>query len=134
MPYADKDKQRAWQREWIKKRRLEFFADKKCAVCGSTDSLDLDHIDPRQKASHRIWSWSRERREEEIKKCQILCERHHQEKTNRDNGFGVVHGTQHGYSYYRCRCRPCTDAAVRAVNERRWKRGARVKRSEVPEW
>ena len=75
------DKKREYQREWVAKRRATFFADKCCAYCGSTKNLELDHIDPSQKVSHSIWSWSESRRNEELAKCQALCEECHKEKT-----------------------------------------------------
>ena len=81
MGYKDPDRQREYARKWVAKRRSDFFADKSCVVCGSTEELELDHVDPRLKVSHSIWSWRRERREAEIAKCQILCRKHHVEKT-----------------------------------------------------
>lgn len=89
MPFADagarRDYQRTYQREWRAQRRADWFADKACAVCGSTDRLELDHIDPSQKVSSALWSWAEERRLAELAKCQVLCHDHHVEKT-RVNG------------------------------------------------
>lgn len=81
MPYADPDAQAAYQREWIARRRSDWFADKCCARCGSTDGLELDHEDPRKKITHRIWSWSQARRDAELAKCRVLCGDHHREKS-----------------------------------------------------
>lgn len=75
------DRKRAYQREWVAKRRAEYFADKCCARCSSTENMELDHIDPRQKVSNSIWSWSAERRNIELAKCQILCRPCHVKKT-----------------------------------------------------
>ena len=72
---------RDYQRAWISKRRLEYFEGKYCERCGSSEDLQLDHVDPDKKISHRIWSWSEERREEEIAKCQVLCKPCHRSKT-----------------------------------------------------
>jgi hypothetical protein len=72
---------REYQRKWIADRRAAYFVDKVCANCGSTKRLELDHIDPAIKISSRIWSWSAERREAEISKCQVLCYECHWEKT-----------------------------------------------------
>lgn len=113
---------REYQRRWVARRRAEFLAGKCCSLCGATSDLDIDHVDPGSKVSHRVWSWRKELREAELAKCQILCSRHHQEKTNADNGFGLRHGTVSGYGYYKCRCRPCTDAAVQRVSDNRRKR------------
>ncbi|MEM1416560.1 MAG: HNH endonuclease [Myxococcota bacterium] len=62
-------------------RRARFFAGKSCVKCGSVERLELDHIDPAQKVTHSIWSWSQARREAEIAKCQVLCRRCHKRKT-----------------------------------------------------
>lgn len=105
MPYKDKEKQKEYARQWVAKRRAEYFADKTCIKCGSIDKLELDHIDPSIKVTHRIWSWSQQRREAEIAKCQILCEDCHQEKTNRD--FKAGHGTFTMYKKNKCRCAIC---------------------------
>jgi len=80
MPYKDKEKQKEYQREWMAKRRAIFFKDKTCAKCGSVNQLELDHIDSSTKISHRIWSWSQERRDKELKKCQVLCQDCHIKK------------------------------------------------------
>lgn len=37
--------------------------------------------------------------------CNILCNPARARRTK-----PVTHGTANGYSYYKCRCRPCTDA------------------------
>lgn len=83
MPYKDKKKQLEYQKNWMRKRREEHFKDKHCVKCGSIEKLELDHINPEEKISHNIWSWSKERREVELKKCQILCNKCHEEKTNK---------------------------------------------------
>lgn len=81
MPYKDKIKQREYQRLWIAKRRFDFLKDKKCIKCGSNKQLEIDHIDPKTKVEHRIWSWKESKRLLELSKCQILCNKHHLEKT-----------------------------------------------------
>ena len=105
MPYKDKILQREYQRQWMEKRRLDFFIDKVCSHCGSNTNLTLDHIDPSKKLSHKIWSWSEERRNEELKKCQVLCDDCHKEKT-REEGVNLEHGS---CTMYRlgCRCYLC---------------------------
>lgn len=72
---------RQYQREWYARRRAEWFADKSCVDCGSTDRLELDHVDPTQKVSHRVWSWSAARREAELAKCVVRCSDHHKAKS-----------------------------------------------------
>lgn len=94
MPMATPEAQREYQRLWMAKRRSDFFADKICAHCGGTENLELDHIDPKLKVTHAIWSWSRIRREVEIAKCQILCHKCHKKKTtdNKENARGTQIG------------------------------------------
>ncbi len=85
MPYKDPEYQRTWQREWMARRRAEWFAGKACAHCGSIEDLQLDHIDAKDKVAHSVWSWSQVRREAELAKCQVLCEPCHKAKT-KENG------------------------------------------------
>lgn len=110
MPYTDKDKNRQYQREWIKKRRQTFFEGKTCLFCNSDESLELDHIDRSTKVAHGIWSWSEARRNDEIAKCQVLCRKCHQDKTTKECYPERQHGTVTMYHRGGCRCRPCTDA------------------------
>lgn len=111
MPYGDPEKQREYQRAWVAERRRHFFADKSCAVCGSSDRMELDHIDPALKISHRIWSWSPARRAAEVEKCQVLCHAHHLEKT-----LSVYPAREHGtvvmYENGGCRCAECRAASA----------------------
>ncbi len=83
----DPDAMRRYKREWIAARRAEFFKDKSCAVCGSTDDLELDHIDPTTKVTHNIWSYRAEIRQAELAKCQVLCRVHHDYKTAVDGSL-----------------------------------------------
>lgn len=84
MPYKDKNKQLAYQREWMRQRRATYFEGKVCTHCGSGGELELDHIDPFTKVSHNIWSWKESRRLEELAKCQVLCKPCHKAKTQKD--------------------------------------------------
>lgn len=52
-----------------------------CAVCGSWDEPQVDHIDPSTKAFTVHFSEGRARREVELAKCQVLCRPCHLEKT-----------------------------------------------------
>lgn len=83
MPYKDKVKQREYQREWIARRRQEWLDENgPCILCGGDNELQVDHIDPNTKISHRVWSWSDERRNTELAKCRVLCSRCHKEKSD----------------------------------------------------
>lgn len=80
MPLS-KEAKRKYDKIWLKKRKAEFFDNKVCAKCGSKNNLELDHINPETKITHRVWSWAKERREEELNKCQALCKDCHKQKT-----------------------------------------------------
>lgn len=122
MPYSSKEQQREYMRKWVAKRRADFFADKSCVKCGSTDRMELDHIDPEQKVEHRIWSWSNERRKDELAKCQVLCEECHKDKTAGmvRGDFYWVHGWRNTYRDRGCRCRACTVANTVRRRLQRW--------------
>lgn len=113
MPYADREKQKAYQRRWVAARRAEFFADKACLWCGSTVLLELHHADPNKKVSHSIWSWGENRRLNEIEKCIVLCaechDRAHSQARRVEaelrNGCGTYQAYKRG-----CRCDGCRAA------------------------
>jgi hypothetical protein len=115
MPFINLDIRRKYNREWVAKRRAEYFKGKVCAACESMKDLQLDHIDPAEKISHSIWSWSSSRREIELRKCQVLCERCHMEKT-----MGEKCSASHGDSLYRkgCRCEICKEGHNRSKRVR----------------
>jgi 5-methylcytosine-specific restriction endonuclease McrA len=85
LPYASIEDKRAYQREWIRKRKARAVDQLggKCAQCGSRESLEFDHLDPLTKdqrlrhVGHNMWSWSETRRQSELEKCQLLCRRCH---------------------------------------------------------
>ena len=117
MPYRDPETRRAYGRGWVARRRRAFFADKCCVDCGSTSDLELDHVDPALKVSHKIWSWSASARAAEIAKCVARCHychvaRHAAERRIEHSTGGYKRG---------CRCDVCC-AAKRAANER-YRRG-----------
>lgn len=111
MPYADPEKQRAYRREWYNKRRDDWVRrNGPCVQCGSNDGLEVDHIERQSKVSHRVWSWSLERRSAELAKCQVLCRACHRAKTSAENSRPVVHGRRTTYDRRGCRCDPCREA------------------------
>jgi 5-methylcytosine-specific restriction endonuclease McrA len=84
-----------YQRKWLSNRRLRGIEllGGVCIRCGSTEKLEFDHVDPSSKdPSLREgktrqgfpWSWSWQRVEVELRKCQLLCSDCHQIKTNQD--------------------------------------------------
>jgi hypothetical protein len=115
MPYRDPERRREYQREWCAKRRAEWFADKACVDCGTSENLELDHVDPNVKVSHRIWSWSTERRDAELARCVVRCEPCHRD---RHASLWMQHGTRKRYEKG-CRCNLCK-LAVHSRSARQW--------------
>lgn len=107
MPYADREIQREYQKIWIAKRKALWFQDKCCRRCGSKKDLELDHIDPSKKWTHRIWSYSWEKIMREVAKCQVLCRDCHAGKTLSSVNRIKKHGTVIAYVKYHCRCIEC---------------------------
>lgn len=122
MPFSDKETQKEYQREWMRKRRLKWIGlmGGVCVNCGATADLEIDHVDPTLKISHRIWSWNEERIKSELKKCQLLCVECHKVKSAIDRA--PSHGTDTMYGYG-CRCDDCKLARkiVKAANRKRRK-------------
>jgi len=86
MPFKNKEQKRKYQREWYANRRKQWIeANGPCILCGSNENLEVDHIDPNQKVTHKIWSFTESKRNEELAKCQVLCRECHMEKTYYDN-------------------------------------------------
>lgn len=104
------DKKREYQREWMTKRRQEWIDSKGgcCTKCGSTDSLEVDHIDPKLKTMHTasIWGRAEHIRFAELENCQVLCYDCHLEKTIAQRK-PTTHGTYQMYQNHKCRCSVC---------------------------
>lgn len=106
--------QRKYQREYRLKKivRIHEHLGGKCAVCASTEGLDIHHKDPAQKSfdpGSKGYAWSRI--VEELEKCELLCVACHQDRHGR-----TTHGTTRMYQVYKCRCQLCVDAM------RQWQR------------
>lgn len=67
-----------------------------CAICGTTEALDFDHIDPATKLFNisKGWRYSEELFWAEVAKCQLLCRPHHLEKSSKIRSMDVlyIHG------------------------------------------
>lgn len=125
MPYRDRETQRQYQREYLAAKRAAYLNGKYCVECGSTQRLEIDHIDPTQKITHAFWSWSEERRLVELAKCQILCYDCHKKKTIMQTlRKNVPHGT---ITMYRrgCHCNECKGAKARDTAAYRKRTGHR---------
>lgn len=118
MPYKNIEQKREYQREYVKRKRQKHIdrMGGKCVICGSNERLEVDHMDPAIKLSHRIWSWSEARILAEVSKCQLLCREHHQAKSLDEMNYPErQHGTNLMYMKAKCRCDLCK-AAHAAVN------------------
>lgn len=74
----------AKKRARLKEARDAWFAiHDSCVECGSTSHLEVDHIDPSTKllSGSSLWSASKEKREAELAKCQVLCSSCHKKKS-----------------------------------------------------
>ena len=93
-----------------------------CVVCGATDDLDLDHIDPATKVGTvaRIWSYSEARFRAEVSKCQLLCDPCHKAKHASTEPCGTVQRYWRG-----CRCVDCRAANTRYCREKKTLAGVR---------
>lgn len=107
------DAKRAYQREFLARRRREWIDSQGgcCANCGSTEDLEIDHIDPSTKLCNpsQVWSRCREFREAELAKCQVLCADCHKAKT-REEFVSSEHGSRAMYDTHKCRCDVCVQA------------------------
>ncbi|MES2355581.1 MAG: HNH endonuclease signature motif containing protein [Pseudomonadota bacterium] len=85
-PLKQKAAQAAWYQTTVKGRRAEWLAKNgPCRKCGSSEKLEVDHVDPSQKVTHQVWTWAQERRDAELAKCQVLCSKCHRKKTIAEN-------------------------------------------------
>ena len=83
----------------------------KCFKCGTTENLEFDHIDPELKDFNiaKLWSYSQEKFELELKKCQLLCNKCHKEKTKNSFIQKREHGTWGMYRRGKCKCDICRE-------------------------
>lgn len=121
---SDPELMRVYKRDWIRARRAEFFYGKVCVSCGANENLELDHVDRKTKVTHNIWSWSKQRRDTETIKCQILCSVCHQRKTSREGVEHHKHGMRGMYARG-CRCALCRAAQYESIKAWRVKVGGR---------
>lgn len=114
--HKDKQKRKEYvlnyQRNWMRNRRQQWINENgPCKHCGSWESLEVDHIDPKLKTMHAAALWSRrqEVRDKELANCQVLCKSCHLKKTLSERKK-PEHGTAHMYNKHKCRCEPCRKA------------------------
>jgi hypothetical protein len=103
-----------YQRKRIK--IIEYLGGK-CNECGSTNDLHVDHKDHTKKSFSlaKCWSYSWSILIEELKKCQLLCEECHLNKTKSEGSLAktrttkprFIHGSYWTYHKHKCRCEKC---------------------------
>lgn len=106
----DREKKRALQRKWFAQRRQAWIDEHgPCVKCGSSERLEVDHIDPSLKTLQpsKLWSLSLSNpiRIKELDNCQVLCYVCHKQKTKQQ-----TENSSHGNTtMYRkgCRCDQC---------------------------
>jgi len=107
-----------------------------CVVCGSTEDLEIDHIDESQKefSVSTYWGTSdKESLQREIDKCQLLCYTHHLEKSieyRRKIAPPYKHGTMYSCYKRKCVCEIC-EAAKKVFGERKNAKRSKNKRAKT---
>ena len=117
-----KDYIRNYQRKWMQQRRQAWIDSQGgcCAKCGSTENLEVDHIDPKLKTMNPrdLWSRTGTIREKELENCKVLCNNCHKIKSGLERSLSVgpiVHGTNKGYNR-KCRCSACKTAHSKSTS------------------
>jgi hypothetical protein len=125
----DKEARRTYMKKYMKERRdnrrkeLHEKFGNKCIKCGSAENLQFDHIDPKTKVDTIANLIDGPLLEPELKKCQLLCAKCHEEKTRNDLGqqsARETHGTVSSHRY--CRCHLCRAAHAEYMREWRLKK------------
>lgn len=122
MPTKDKDRYNTYMREYMLNRYVTRMANLisrfggKCKECGGTKNLQFHHRDPKSKTftiAGSMWNASQEKLEEEVEKCDLLCENCHKKKHSAKD----THGTISSYRY--CHCEICKEANRKYTTEYR---------------
>ena len=107
-----------------RKSKVIDFLGGKCVICGSTEQLEIDHINP----SDKTFSINKKlsiKHINELEKCQLLCAIHHREKTAKENS-GFTHGTIYGFMRKKCTCDECQEAKNTFNKDRKAARMAKL--------
>lgn len=123
-----------------RRKKIFEYLGGKCVVCGSTENLQVDHVDHNNKTFPILQNYSIawDFLVEEMKKCQVLCKKHHLEKSIQEGSLAKgwtnqpqwKHGTLKMYQKKKCRCELCLEARARA-NELERQRYRRKKLQEL---
>lgn len=129
MPLRDPGKyskyQKIYQLKRYHARRQEAIENLggKCVACGTTENLELDHIDPSTKSFpiSKLWSISKAKFLEELAKCQLLCNSCHIIKSKQDNKKPITHGKYWATYKHKCICEECMSYRISHKIEKRSK-------------
>jgi hypothetical protein len=115
-----------YHRAYYFKRRQKIinYLGGKCVKCGATQNLHFDHIDKKEKSFNLSSNLTLESIKDEIDKCQLLCEKHHLEKTSHENS-GFAHGTTYSWMKKKCLCKVCLEA------KNKWNQARNAKRRKA---
>ena len=88
----NREEMNEYTRKWVTNRKnlLKEKMGGKCVICGATENLQFDHINPLEKSYNISTNFFRQDVDEELAKCQLLCSRCHLEKTKNDWSSGVL--------------------------------------------
>lgn len=136
MPVKDKKRYNAYMKKYMLARyhevraRLLNLLGNKCAICYSTEDLEIDHIDYKQKKFNiaKCYSYSDEKLFKELAKCRLLCTKCHEKKSIEERGRNSrsQHGTVACYRHGKCRCVLCKEAWKLYTREYRKRRKLRM--------
>jgi len=115
---------RQYDHERYARKRDEFLAyvggaNPSCVKCGSSESLEFDHVDPASKAFDIGSQWNKPLAfvAGELAKCQLLCSACHTAKSRSEASVGHGGGSS-GKKNCRCElCRPLKDNYVRRPHD-----------------
>ncbi len=126
-------KRQGYHTEYVKRvrearRTLWILEHGPCQKCGSTETLEIDHVDPSTKACNveTLWMYGEDLRNAELAKCQVLCKACHRAKTTEEIIARMGGPSKCGtYSRYikGCRCEDCCTANTAYHLERRRRLG-----------
>jgi 5-methylcytosine-specific restriction endonuclease McrA len=115
-------------REYRKKRKEDAISQLggQCVICGSKENLEFDHINPETKRDtiSNMWTSNKEKLQEELNKCQLLCRSCHLKKSQDEGDYvrnrkSWGHGLS-GYINYKCKCDICNES-YKLYRKKRWK-------------
>jgi len=84
----DREYHRTYSQQYYHTRRNKIIQDLggRCAQCGSSENLEIDHCDPSEKQFDigNLLNHSKEEVERELSKCQLLCHDCHKKKSDEE--------------------------------------------------